>query len=187
MARGESPTKKKVILEIARELAVPRFTPAEVEQIRRQLVARLGAAGRTSAEYIAGVLETAGMRIVWSTKADTQGQYEEEFHDLLHFATLADAELCIMRLDELYRKFHEEKERAATERVLEVARLGRRRAEMIARNHKVEPEKRAEKEEIMQWFQVWLETPVVFFDWLEARKATPDFKKRFAKSASADA
>ena len=48
------------------------------------------------------------MRIVWSTKADTEGQYEEEFQDLLHFATLEDAEMCIMRLDELYRKFKEE-------------------------------------------------------------------------------
>ena len=92
-----------------------------------------------------------------------------------------------MRLDELYRKFQVEHERAAAERVLEVARMGRRRAEMIARNHKVEPEKRAEKEEIMQWFKVWLETPDAFFDWLEARKASPDFQRRFAKSASADA
>jgi hypothetical protein len=92
-----------------------------------------------------------------------------------------------MRLDELCRKFKEEDERAAVERVLEVARMGRRRAEMIARNHKVEPEKRAEKEEIMQWFKVWLETPDSFFDWLEARKASPDFQRRFAKSASADA
>lgn len=187
MTHQESPTKKKLILEIAGELAVPRFTPAEVEQIRRQLVARLGASGKTSAEYIAGVLETAGMRIVWSTKADTEGQYEEEFQDLLHFATLEDAEMCIMRLDELHRKFQEEKERAAAERVLEVARMGRRRAEMIARNRKVEPEKRAEKEEIVQWFKLWLETPDLFFDWLEARKASPDFQRRFAKSASADA
>jgi hypothetical protein len=187
MTRAEHPTKKEIILEIARELSVPRFTPAEVEQIRRQLVARLGASGKTSADYIAGVLETAGMRIVWSTKADTQGQYEEEFQDLLHFANLEDAEMCIMRLDELYRKFKEEEEPAAVERVLEVARMGRRRAEMISRNHKVEPEKRAEKEEIMQWFKVWLETPDLFFDWVEARKASPEFQRRFAKSASADA
>ncbi len=188
MTRAEHPTKKELILEIARELAVPRFTPAEVEQIRRQLVARLGAAGKTSSDYIAGVLETAGMRIVWSTKADTEGQYEEEFQDLLHFANLEEAEMCIMRLDELHRKFQQEKERAAVERVLEVASgLGRRRAEMIARNHKVEPEKRAEKEEIMMWFKVWLETPDAFFDWLEARKASPDFQLRFARSASADA
>ena len=132
MTHADHPTKKEMILEIARELSVPRFTPAEVEQIRRQLVARLGAGGKTSADYIAGVLETAGMRIVWSTKADTEGQYEEEFQDLLHFANLEDAEMCIMRLDELYRKFKEEEERAAAERVLEVARMGRRRAEMIA-------------------------------------------------------
>ena len=187
MTRAEHPTKKEVILEIARELSVPRFTPAEVEQIRRQMVARLGAAGKTSSDYIAGVLETAGMRIVWSTKADTQGQYEEEFQDLLHFANLEDAEMCLMRLDELFRKFKGEEEHAAVERVLEVARMGRRRAEMIARNHKVDPEKRAEKEEIMMWFKVWLETPDAFFDWLEARKAAPDFQRRFAKSASADA
>jgi hypothetical protein len=187
MTRAEHPSKKELILKIARELKVPRFTPAEVEQIRRQLVARLGANGKTSADYIAGVLETAGMRIVWSTKADTEGQYEEEFQDLLHFATFEDAEMCIVRLDELYRKFKEEQESAAVERVLEVARMGRRRAEMIARNHKVEPEKRTEKEEVMQWFKIWLDTPDAFFDWLEARKASPDFQRRFAKSASADA
>jgi hypothetical protein len=187
MTHADHPTKKEMILEIAREMSVPRFTPAEVEQIRRQLVARLGASGKTSPEYIAGVLETAGMRIVWSTKADTEGQYEEEFQDLLHFATLEDAEMCIVRLDELFRKFKSEEERAAVERVLEVARLGRRRAEMIARNHKVDAEKRAEKEEIMQWFKVWLDTPDAFFDWLEVRKSSSDFQRRFAKRAAADA
>jgi hypothetical protein len=95
--------------------------------------------------------------------------------------------MCIMRLDELFRKFKEDGENGAAERVLEIARLGRRRSEMIARNHKVDPEKRAEKEEIMQWFKVWLETPDAFFDWLDVRKTSPDFQKRFAKSASADA
>src|SRR3984957_10706058 len=140
MTHADHPTKKETILEIARELEVMRFTPAEVEQIRRQLVARLGASGKTSSDYVAGVLETAGMRIVLATKADTQGQYEEEFQDLLHFANLEDAEMCIVRLDELYRKFKQEDEHAAVERVLEVARMGRRRAEMIARNHKVMPQ-----------------------------------------------
>jgi hypothetical protein len=187
MTRSDQPTKKEMILAIARELSVPRFTPAEVEQIRRQLVARMGPAGKTSSDYIAWVLDTAGMRIVWSTKADTEGQYEEEFQDLLHFATLEDAEMCIVRLDELYRKFQADEERAAVERVFEVARMGRRRAEMIARNHKVEPEKRAEKEEIMQWFKIWLESRDVFFDWIEVRKTSPDFQKRFAKRSAADA
>jgi hypothetical protein len=72
------------------------------------------------------------------------------------------------------------------ERVREVARLGRRRAEMIARNHKVDARKRAEKEEIEHWFGIWLETPDAFFDWLEVRKQAPDFQKRFPHPAGED-
>ncbi len=176
---GGSPTKKALILEIAQGLAKPRFTPAEIEQIRRQLIAHLGAQGKTSSDYIVSVLEEAGMRVVLSTRSDTEGRYEEEFSDLLHFSTFDEAEMCLVRLDELLRKFLVEGERAAAERVREVARLGRRRAEMIARNHKVDALKRAEKEEIAHWFGIWLETPDAFFDWLEVRKQSRDFQKQF--------
>jgi hypothetical protein len=86
-----------------------------------------------------------------------------------------------MRLDELLRRFKMHGEKAAAERVLEVARLGKRRAEMISRNHKVEAHKRAEKEEISNWFRVWLENPDAFFDWLEVRKQAPDFREKFPK------
>ena len=183
-SKKDPASKKELILELASHLRAPRFTVAEIEQIRRQMIVRMGAAGKTSPEYIAEVLGDAGMRVVWSTEADTEGRYEEEFHDLLHFSTLEEAEICIMRLDELMRKFRAEGERAAAERVLEVARLGRRRAEMIARNHRVDPTKRAEKEEILNWFKVWLETPDSFFDWLDLRKESPEFRKRFGASAA---
>jgi hypothetical protein len=173
------PKKKKLILEIAAGFSTARFTPAEVEQIRRQLIARLGPEGKTSPDYIADVLEAAGKRVLWFTRADTEGRYEEEFEDLLRFATLEEEEMCLVRLDELWRKFRAERERSAAERVLEVARLGRRRAEMIARNPKVAPRKRAEKQEIVQWFRIWLETPEAFFDWLELRKKSPEFQERF--------
>jgi len=176
------PSKKATILEIARGLGKPRFTPAEIEQIRRQLIAQLGAPGKTSADYIVTVLQEAGMRVVWSTRSDTEGKYEEEFSDLLHFSDLDEAEMCLVRLDELLRKFVVEGESAAAERVREVARLGRRRAEMIAHNHKVEPEKRAEKAEIAQWFGIWLETPDAFFDWLEVRKKSREFEGKFSKA-----
>lgn len=176
-------SKKGLILELARGLGKPRFTPAEIEQLRRQLIAHLGASGKTSAEYIVTVLQEAGMRVVWSTRSDTQGKYEEEFTDLLHFSNLDEAEMSLVRLDELLRKFVVEGETAAAERVREVARLGRRRAEMIAHNHKVDEEKRAEKAEIAQWFAIWLETPDAFFDWLEVRKKSPEFHAKFSSAS----
>lgn len=179
---SSEPSKKALILELARALGKPRFTPAEIEQIRRQLIAQMGTAGKTSPDYIVTVLQEAGMRVVWSTRSDTQGKYEEEFSDLLHFSTLDEAEMCLVRLDELLRKFVVEGEMAAAERVREVARLGRRRAEMIAHNHKVEEEKRAEKAEIAKWFAIWLETPDAFFDWLEVRKKSPEFQEKFSNA-----
>lgn len=181
-----SPTKKAMILEAARSLAKTRYTPAEIEQIRRRLIAQLGAQGKTAPDYIVSVLEEAGLRVVWSTRSDTEGRYEEEFTDLLHFSTLEEAEMCLVRLDELLRKFLVENEQAAAERVREVARLGRRRAEMISRNHKVDANKRAAKEEIAHWFGIWLETPDAFFDWLEVRKQSPEFKRSFPSSDFAE-
>jgi len=79
----------------------------------------------------------------------------------------------------LLHRFKSHGEKAAMERVLEIARLGKRRAEMISLNRKVEARKREEKKEIAEWFRIWLETPEAFFDWLEVRKASPDFRQRF--------
>jgi hypothetical protein len=186
MSGREPETKKEAILEIAEALGLEKITAAEIEQIRRQLMAKLGAGGKTSPDYIAEVLAGVGMRVALSAEADTEGQYEEEFRDLLHFATLEEAEICLMRLDELWRKFRAEGQRAAAERVLEVARLGRRRAEMIARNPRVEARKRDQKQEILQWFRIWLETPDTFFDWLDLRKQSPEYVRRFGQGTSID-
>lgn len=171
--------KKEMILSVARELDKPVYTPAEVEQIRRKMIAEWGEAGKTSADYIADVLAEAKLRVVLSVHVDSQGLYEEEFQDLLHFVTLQEAEMCLIRLDELLRKFETEGERAGEARILEIARLGRRRAEMIAHNSKVDQAKRREKEEVAKWFSVWLEQPDAFFDWLEIRKQSPEFRARF--------
>jgi hypothetical protein len=185
MSGTSEESKKKKILEVARDLGVEQFTPFEVEQIRRQLITRFGANAKSSAEYIHEVLEDAGLRVNWSTQADSEDLYEEEFRDLLHFATLEEAEMCLTRLDELVRKFRGEGEHAAVKRVLEVGRLGRRRAEMIARNPRVDAQKREEKQEILEWFRIWLQAPETFFDWLDARKRSPDFQRRFGSKASA--
>jgi hypothetical protein len=183
-SHGGHAVKKQMILAVARELDKPSYTPAEIEQVRRRLLAEHGEAGKTSADYVADVLLEAGMRVVLSPHTDTQGRYEEEFEDLLHFSTFEEAEMCLVRLDELHRKFTAEGERAAAARVIEVAQLGRRRAEMIARNHKVDSKKRAEKEEVARWFGVWLEQPDAFFDWLEIRKNAPEFQERFPALAA---
>ena len=183
---AESATKKSLILKIAREMGQERFTQAEIDEICRRMGAHGAAANRTSRDYVESVLKEAGLRVAWSAREETEDRYEEEFKELLHFADLEEAEMCIVRLDELLRKFQGLKEHAAAERVREVARLGRRRAEMIAHNQKVDATKREEKSEIAHWFAIWLETPDAFFDWLEVRKQSAEFKNKFSAPAADD-
>jgi hypothetical protein len=174
-------TKKAMILRAAAAIGAEKWTPAEIDQLRRKLLADHGAEGKTGSDYIADVLQSAGWKVVLTQQEEAEDQFEEEFEDLLHFKTLSDAEVSLMRLDELLRRFKAHGERVAAERVMEVGRLGKRRAEMIARNHKVEAHKRAEKEEIANWFRIWLENPDAFFDWLDLRKQAPDFRDKFPK------
>jgi hypothetical protein len=172
-------TKKAMILRAAAAIGAEKWTAAEIDQLRRKLLADHGAEGKTGSDYIADVLQSAGWKVVLTAQEEAEDQFEEEFEDLLHFKTLGDAEVSLMRLDELLRRFKAHGENAAAERVMEVGRLGKRRAEMISRNHKVEARKRAEKEEIASWFRIWLENPDAFFDWLDVRKQTPEFREKF--------
>jgi hypothetical protein len=173
--------KKDMILDAARDLGVQKWTVAEIDQLRRKLLADHGEAGKTGNDYIADVLKDAGWKIQITDREEAEERFEEEFEDILHFSTLQDAEVSLTRLDELLRRFRQHGERAAVERVLEIARLGKRRAEMISRNRKVEERKRKEKKEIAEWFRIWLEAPDTFFDWLDVRKASPEFHATFGE------
>jgi hypothetical protein len=179
-------TKKDLILDTARQLGHQKWTTAEIDQLRRKLLADHGEAGKSSNEYIADVLKTVGWKVQLSEREEAEERFEEEFEDILHFKTLQDAEVSITRLDELLHRFQAHGEKAAVERVLEIARLGKRRAEMISHNRKVELQKREEKKEIAEWFRIWLETPDAFFDWLEVRKSSPDFRQKFGDIEAAE-
>jgi hypothetical protein len=179
-------TKKALIIEAARQLGIEKWTTAEIDQLRRKLIADHGEAGKSNNEYIAEVLKTMGWKIQLSEREEAEERFEEEFEDILHFKTLQDAEVSVTRLDELFRRFQAHGEKAAVERVLEIARLGKRRAEMISHNRKVDARKREEKKEIAEWFRIWLETPDAFFDWLEVRKTSPDFREKFGNIEAAE-
>jgi len=168
-------TKKALILEAARDLGHQKWTTAEVDQLRRKLIADHGEAAKSGNDYIADVLKSMGWKVQLSEREEAEERFEEEFEDILHFKTLQDAEVSLTRLDELVRRFRAHGEKAAVER------LGKRRAEMISHNRKVESQKREEKREIAEWFRIWLETPDAFFDWLDVRKTSPEFREKFGE------
>ena len=108
---------------------------------------------------------------------EMESPYREALTGVLSFASLAEAEETIKHLEYLRQKYRSESDKKGEECCRQIARLGRRRAELISRNKRVGPEKRRQKREIAAWFGIWLETPEIFDDWLILRKRTGEYRE----------
>ena len=105
--------------------------------------------------------------------------YAGRLKNVLRFHDLTSAEASLRKLDAIHREYRSEGDRVGTDLVRKLVLKGKLRAESLAANPRVSPEKRREKQEIARWFRVWLETPDLFFDWLELRRASEEFRQSF--------
>ncbi len=112
-----------------------------------------------------------------SSESKFDPPYDQLLHGILQFKTLAETEETLTRLENLRQRFLTNSDKKGEECCLRLAALGRRRAQMIARNQRIDAAKRLLKEEVARWFGVWLETPEIFAVWLSLRKQAEDFKR----------
>ena len=168
------PTKKSVIRQYLEQARPAHIGAEEAAAMRRELRRVLGPQARISQEYLLDVLAELGASV-----AAELGGISREVLGLLHFDTLEAAETTLQALDERYRSCSTRNEPGLAEECRRGAMRVRRRATLIARNRKVAADKRAEKEEIAQWFTIWLQTRDLFFEWLALRKQSTDFRQRF--------
>jgi hypothetical protein len=101
---------------------------------------------------------------------------ERTLKGILSFKRFSDAEETLRKLELLRRQFLRCRDERGLEDCRQAGLLGRRRAELVSRNRRVSTERRRQKKEIAFWFQVWLETPDIFEDWLAMRKRTEEFQ-----------
>jgi len=156
----------------------------EIRAIEADLRRHLGADRRTSLSYVANVLREAGRRVDFKNRyVDPwmEEPYARRLDGLLHFHDFDNTEAALRKLDEAYREYRAASDRVGTTLVRTLIVKGKLRAESLAANPRVRPEKRREKEEIALWFKVWLDFPDLFFDWLELRKRSEEFQQAFSK------
>ena len=80
--------------------------------------------------------------------------------------SFADLERTLRALGELY----EQSDRSDRQKVRAVVLQAKEHAGWVVRNPKTEPSKRSEREEMIEWMRIWLESPDVFPGWVELRK-----------------
>ena len=111
------------------------------------------------------------------TELNMEKPYCDDLKEILAFSNFIEAEKTILCLEKLCREYRKASDKKGVEYCRRIALLGRKRAGQISRNKRVSGKKRLEKQEIAEWFRIWLETPTLFEDWLAMRKQTEAFKK----------
>jgi hypothetical protein len=178
-------SKKELILAYSTAHQLERITLSEIRAIEAELRRQLGPAQRTSASYIATVLRAAGKLVEYEddyTEPALPEAYRSQLEGVLKFRTLEDAEQSLRRLDQVYRGYRASGDQTGMGLVWKLVVRGKNRTQRLATSSKVNRRTRFEKQEIAGWFRVWLETPEIFWDWLELRKQTNEFQTMFGTS-----
>ncbi len=103
--------------------------------------------------------------------------YTQDLDGILVFRTFAEAEISIVRLEQVRLRYAASGDLKGVDWCRRIGLTGRKRAELISRKESVRTSKRLQKAEIAGWFQIWLETPEIFSDWLALRKQTDSFRQ----------
>ncbi|HEX8920527.1 MAG TPA: hypothetical protein VF766_03555 [Pyrinomonadaceae bacterium] len=183
----KSRTKIDLMIEVWEHLDCESVGALELETIETVVRERFGDGAVESPAVVARLLADEGAELRHAEVLELDARYrstdpyEAMFRNVLKFSSFAQAAASIKNLENLRREFKRKKDREGLRRVNETALKGKQRAEMIARNPKVDERKRVEKAEIAEWFAVWLRQPEIFNDWLELRQRSKDFRQRFDK------
>jgi hypothetical protein len=181
------PSKKQILLDYFAERGKRPLEVGDLHAARDELRRHLGPDKKTSLGYIAAVLREAGYEVRYEDRYSDPVMpepYASRLKGVLEFHDLASAERSLLRLDAIFREYANAADRPGMTMVRALVKKGKLRAQSLAASPRVQSQKRQEKQEIARWFQVWLETPDLFADWLELRKSSEEFRKSFGGSSS---
>lgn len=179
---SQKASKKRILLDFFQAREKQPLAAGDLHSARNELRRHLGPADRTSLGYIATILREAGYDVRYEDRYSDPlmpEPYTSRLKGMLEFHDLDCAEQSLLRIDAIYREYYGAADRLGVAMVRALVKKGKLRARSLAANPRVNPQKRQEKQEIASWFQVWLETPDLFADWLALRKSSAEFRQLF--------
>jgi hypothetical protein len=195
--KKKAQTKREVIVEIWERRQRPAAGKKELREIQRALAGRFGKGGVDSPAAIARVLADEGAELRHPEVIEFDARWREAniqkgtaFHvknltgTLEKPLTLSRAARLIGKLDKARQRSERKADATNLRRVRDFAITEKQHAEARARDAQVNEQARTAQVEIAEWLRVWLQTPDLFADWLDLRRRTSDFRKKFKPKKS---
>ena len=183
------PTQRELIIQTWERLDCATIGEDELHEIQRAIRDHSGQDESPAA--IARVLADEGAELRHPEVIEFDARWREakienesaHFKGLEELLTgkplrLSKAEALIAKLEAL----RQSADKQAEKEVRRVAVSRRQLAELLAKDSKLDQLQRAEQAEIAEWLKVWVQTPNLFADWLELRRRSPEFQKKFGSS-----
>jgi hypothetical protein len=156
VARPKS--KKQRLEEYLRERQPATIT----EDIWRELLALLPP---ISESYLRDLLHATGLEVAQPFGGVRQGSFDELAASLIEMQAVYAAAVA-------------EHDQARAKVCRRVVIEAKDRARLIARNPRVDAEKRKQKQEMAEWILVWLENPAIFEPWAGLRRQSMAYPKQ---------
>jgi hypothetical protein len=194
MKKRKPQTKREVI--VAAWQRRPRRAAGEKEllEMQRALAERFGEGAVDSPAVIARVLADEGAELRHPELIEFDARWRQANIKKLNTGggapmtdkplTLARAVGLTVKLEKARKRFDRKGDQTNLRGLRDLAITEKQHAESLARNPGLNNQTRSEQAEIAEWLRVWLQTPNLFEDWLDLRRRSPDFRKKFPSEIS---
>jgi hypothetical protein len=187
------PTKRGLIIEVWKKLHRTMIGESELREIQRLVRSQFGPGVDESPAAIARVLADEGAELRHPEVIEFDARWREAkiekdsgqlkgLDELLAGKPLRlrKVEALIKKLERLRQRAENADDQSAAKQARSMAISARQTAELLAKDRELNELQRAEQTEIAEWLKVWIQTPILFADWLELRRRSPEFRKKFS-------
>jgi hypothetical protein len=176
-------TISDLIIEVWEALDCESVGAHELKQIQQALLERFGEGAVGSPAAIARTVADEGAALRHPEVFDYDAEWRERAipgpGDQLNFANLIEALESFVKLDEQRQRLEGANDEKGLKRLRDFIVEVRADSQLRAQSKIVGPAGREEAKEISNCLRVWLESPELFLDWLDLRRRSPEFVKKF--------
>jgi len=177
--------KRDLIIEVWEYLDCESVGASELEQIQQALTEKFGAGALTSPASIARTVADEGAVLRHPEVFECDVKWREqnlkkwEFRKGLDFSDFSSAFESVVKLEEKRLQLQVDNKATGLKELRDIVAAARKDSLLQARSKILDGNARERLKEISQWLTVWLQSPELFSDWLDLRRRSPEYKKKF--------